>query len=157
MNKLIKQLLENLFDDYDDVFQDDTEYEPITKHLLKEDVEKAIKWIRNNISLIDFDDIVDDDIDEYVTITVDDDNYDLNLNVFSYYKIKFERPIPDYVRINKIKCDGGVIFSSSDNLPKEVGEHITIESDETKFTGPFPQKIKYLYIIKVIYVIKLNI
>ena len=74
MNKLITQLLENLFDDYDDVFQDDTEYEPITKHLLKEDVEKAIKWIRNNISLIDFDDIVDDDIDEYVTITVDDVN-----------------------------------------------------------------------------------
>ena len=103
MNKLITQLLENLFDDYDDVFQDDTEYEPITKYLLKEDAEKAIKWIRNNISLIDFDDIVDDDIDEYVTITVDDVNYyQLNLEIVDY-EIKFENPIPDYVRINKIK------------------------------------------------------
>lgn len=43
MNKLIKQLLENLFDDYDDVFLDDTESEHITKHLLKEDAEEAIK------------------------------------------------------------------------------------------------------------------
>ena len=113
--------------------------------MLKYDTEKAKKWILNNISIIGDDDEIIDDINRYVTITVDDDNYDLNLNVI-YYKIKFERPIPYYVRINKIKCDGGVIFSSSKNLPKEVGEHMTIESDEIKFTGPFPQKIKYLYI-----------
>ena len=112
--------------------------------MLKYDTEKAKKWILNNISIIGDDDEIIGDINRYVTITVDD-NYDLNLNVI-YYKIKFERPIPYYVRINKIKCDGGVIFSSSNNLPKEVGEHMTIESDEIKFTGPFPQKIKYLYI-----------
>ena len=143
MNKLITQLLENLFDDYDDVFQDDTEYEPITKHLLKEDVEKAIKWIRNNISLIDFDDIVDDDIDEYVTITVDDVNdYQLNLEIVDY-EIKFENPIPDYVRINKIKgCCAN--FSSSDNLPKEIEESLKIKSNEIKFNGPFPSRLDAL-------------
>lgn len=115
--------------------------------MLKYDAEKAKKWVLNNISIIGDEDEIIGDINRYVTITVDD-NYDLNLNVIYYYKIKFEKPIPDYVRINKIKCDGGVIFSSSENLPKEVGEHIQIESDEIKFTGPFPQKIKYLYIIK---------
>lgn len=147
MNKLIKQLLENLFDDYDDIIQngsDDTRTELVDK-MLKSHAEEAKKWILNNISIIGDEDEIIGDINRYVTITVDD-NYDLNLNVI-YYKIKFERPIPDYVMINKIKCDGGVIFSSSDNLPKEVGEHMTIESDEIKFTGHFPQKIKYLYII----------
>ena len=147
MNKLIKQLLENIFDDYDDIIQngsDDIRTE-LVDQMLKYDAEKAKKWILNNISIIGDDDEIIGDINRYVTITVDD-NYDLNLNVIYYYKIKFERPIPDYVRINKIKCDGGVIFSSSDNLPKEVGEHIQIEGDEIKFTGPFPQKIKYLYI-----------
>ena len=143
MNKLIKTLLENLFDDYDDIFQDDTEYEPITKHLLKDDVEKAIKWVRNNISLIDFDDIVDDDIDEYVTITVDDD-YQLNLEIVDY-EIKFENPIPDYVRINKIKgcC---ATFSSSDNLPKEIEGTLQIKSNEIKFNGLFPSRLDALYI-----------
>ena len=148
MNKLIKQLLENLFDDYDDIIQTDSDdiRTELVDQMLKYDVEKAKKWILNNISIIGVNDGIIGDINRYVTITVDDDNYDLNLNVIYYYKIKFERPIPDYVRINKIKCDGGVIFSSSDNLPKEVGGHIQIESDEIKFTGPFPQKIKYLYI-----------
>lgn len=42
--------------------------------------------------------------------------------------------------INKIKCDGGVIFSSSDNLPKEVGEHMTIESDEINLLVIFLKK-----------------
>ena len=147
MNKLIKQLLENIFDDYDDIIQngsDDIRTE-LVDQMLKYDAEKAKKWILNNISIIGDDDEIIGDINRYITITVDD-NYDLNLNVIYYYKIKFERPIPDYVRINKIKCDGGIIFSSSDNLPKEVGEHIQIEGDEIKFTGPFPQKIKYLYI-----------
>ena len=148
MNKLIKQLLENLFDDYDDIIQNDSDdiRTELVDKMLKYDAEKAKKWILNNISIIGDEDEIIGDINRYVTITVDDDNYDLNLNVI-YYKIKFERPIPYYVRINKIKCDGGVIFSSSDNLPKEVGEHMTIESDEIKFTGHFPQKIKYLYII----------
>ena len=148
MNKLIKQLLENLFDDYDDIIQNGSDgiRTALVDQMLKYDAEKAKKWILNNISIIGDEDEIIGDINRYVTITVDD-NYDLNLNVIYYYKIKFERPIPDYVRINKIKCDGGVIFSSSDNLPKEVGEHIKIESDEIKFTGPFPQKIKYLYII----------
>ena len=148
MNKLIKQLLENLFDDYDDIIQNGSDgiRTTLVGKMLKYDAEEAKKWILNNISIIGDEDEIISDINRYVTITVDD-NYDLNLNVFYYYKIKFERPIPDYVRINKIKCDGGVIFSSSDNLPKEVGEHIRIESDEIKFTGPFPQKIKYLYII----------
>ena len=147
MNKQIKQLLENLFDDYDDIIQNGSDgiRTVLVDKMLKYDAEKAKKWILNNISIIGDEDEIIGDINRYVTITVDD-NYDLNLNVIYYYKIKFERPIPDYVRINKIKCDGGVIFSSSDNLPKEVGEHMTIESDETKFTGPFPQKIKYLYI-----------
>ena len=146
MNKLIKQLLENLFDDYDDIIQNDSDdiRTELVDQMLKYDVEKAKKWILNNISIIGVDDGIIGDINRYVTITVDDNNYDLN--VFCYYKIKFERPIPNYVRINKIKCDGGVIFSSSDNLPKEIGEQVQIESDEIKFTGPFPQKIKYLYI-----------
>ena len=146
MNKLIKQLLENLFDDYDDIIQNDSDdiRTELVDQMLKYDVEKAKKWILNNISIIGVDDGIIGDINRYVTITVDDNNYDLN--VFCYYKIKFERPIPNYVRINKIKCDGGVIFSSSDNLPKEVGEQVQIESDEIKFTGPFPKKIKYLYI-----------
>ena len=149
MNKQIKQLLENLFDDYDDIIQNGSDgiRTVLVDQMLKYDAEKAKKWILNNISIIGDDDEIIGDINRYVTITVDD-NYDLNLNVIYYYKIKFEKPIPDYVRINKIKCDGGVIFSSSENLPKEVGEHIQIESDEIKFTGPFPQKIKYLYIIK---------
>ena len=42
MNKLIKQLLENLFDDYDDILQD-TEEDVITSITLKYDAERAKK------------------------------------------------------------------------------------------------------------------
>lgn len=42
MNKLIKQLLENLFDDYDDILQD-TEEDVITSRTLKYDAERAKK------------------------------------------------------------------------------------------------------------------
>ena len=36
MNKLIKQLLENLFDDYDDVFQDDTGNDYLDNEMAKD-------------------------------------------------------------------------------------------------------------------------
>ena len=144
MNKLIKQLLENLFDDYDDVFQDDTEYEPITKHLLKDDVEKAKKWIRNNISLStgnpSEEDAFINNIDNYVTFEYV--NYQLNLEFTK--TIRFNYPIPDYVEINKIK--GDCTFSSFDNLSNEVDGNMEIISEDTKITGPLPQKIKSLCI-----------
>ena len=145
MNKLIKQLLENLFDDYDDILQD-TEEDVITSRILKYDAERAKKWVLNNISIIGDDSEIISDTNNYVTITVDDANYGLNVDSYTYYKLKFEKPIPYYVNINKITCYGGVIFSSTDNLPKEAGENIQIESDETKFTNPLPQNIKYLRI-----------
>ena len=54
MNKLITQLLENLFDDYDDVFQDDTDTLDgvIGKKLIEEEYLKSKKWFINNISLL---------------------------------------------------------------------------------------------------------
>ena len=84
MNKLIKQLLESLFDDYDDIIQNDSDdiRTELVDQMLKYDAEKAKKWILNNISIIGVDDGIIGDINRYVTITVDDNNYDLNLNVF---------------------------------------------------------------------------
>ena len=147
MNKLIKQLLENLFDDYDDIIQnssDDIRTELVDK-MLKQDVEKAKKWIRNNISLSNGNPYEEDafinNIDNYVTFEYVN-NYQLNLEFTE--TISFNCPIPDYVYINKIK--GNCTFSSSDNLPKEVDGNMEIISEDTKITGPLPQKIKRLCI-----------
>lgn len=45
MNKQIKQLLENLFDDYDDIIQNDDniEKESIGKKIYDEDIKKKVK------------------------------------------------------------------------------------------------------------------
>ena len=141
MNKLIKQLLENIFDDYDDIIQnssDDIRTELADK-MLKQDVEKAKKWIRNNISLSNGNPYEEDafinNIDDYVTFEYVND-YQLNLEFTE--TIIFNCPIPDYVYINKIK--GDFAFSSSDNLPNEVDGNMEIISEDTKITGPLPKK-----------------
>ena len=44
MNKQIKQLLENLFDDYDDIIQDDNiENNSIAKKIYEQDIKKEVK------------------------------------------------------------------------------------------------------------------
>lgn len=147
MNKLIKQLLENLFDDYDDIIQNDSDdiRTELANKILKQDVEKAKKWIRNNISLSNGNPYEEDafinNIDNYVTFECVN-NYQLNLEFTE--TISFNCPIPDYVRINKIK--GDCTFSSSDNLPNEVDGNMEIISEDTKITGALPQKIKRLCI-----------
>ena len=144
MNKLIKQLLENLFDDYDDVFQDDTGNDYLDNKMAKDIQDREEKWIRNNISLStgnpSEEDAFINNIDNYVTFEYV--NYQLNLEFTK--TIRFNYPIPDYVEINKIK--GDCTFSSFDNLPNEVDGNMEIISEDTKITGPLPQKIKSLCI-----------
>ena len=144
MNKLIKQLLENLFDDYDDVFQDDTGNDYLDNKMAKDIQDREEKWIHNNISLStgnpSEEDAFINNIDNYVTFEYV--NYQLNLEFTK--TIRFNCPIPDYVEINKIK--GDCTFSSFDNLPNEVDGNMEIISEETKITGPLPQKIKSLCI-----------
>ena len=146
MNKQIKQLLENLFDDYDDVFQDDTDTLDsfIGKKLKEEEYLKSKKWIINNISLLNGNSKEKQDfinnIDECITV-----DYKYYLNLEFTKPVEFTKPIPDYVKINKIK--GDVWFHSSVNLPEEIEGNITIESDETEFISPLPQKIEGLSII----------
>ena len=145
MNKQIKQLLENLFDDYDDVFQDDTDTLDsfIGKKLKEEEYLKSKKWIINNISLLNGNSKEKQDfinnIDECITV-----DYKYYLNLEFTKPVEFTKPIPDYVKINKIK--GNITFKSSYNLPKEIEGTMCIKSNETKITGPFPQKIKVLCI-----------
>ena len=144
MNKLIKQLLENLFDDYDDVFQDDTGNDYLDNKMAKDIQDREEKWIRNNISLStgnpSEEDAFINNIDNYVTFEYV--NYQLNLEFTK--TIRFNCPIPDYVEINKIK--GDCTFSSFDNLSNEVDGNMEIISEDTKITGPLPQKIKSLCI-----------
>lgn len=70
MNKLIKQLLENLFDDYDDIIQNGSDdiRTGLADMMLKYEAEEAKKWILNNISIIGDDDEIIGDINRYVTI-----------------------------------------------------------------------------------------
>ena len=82
-------------------------------------------------------------IDRNLTFEYIDDILYCNLH-FNDYMTVFMSEIPDYVKINKIK--GDVWFHSSVNLPEEIEGNITIESDETKFTSPLPQKIEGLSI-----------
>ena len=143
MNKQIKQLLENLFDDYDDILQnkDDIGDDFIVKKLKEEEQKKVKEYLCNNISTGKYEKFINN-IDKYVTFEYIDSILYCNL-VFTE-TLKFERLIPDYVKINKIK--GDCEFHSSNNLPKEIDGSMTIESDEAKFTGIFPQKIKSLQI-----------
>ena len=143
MNKQIKQLLENLLDDYDDIIQDkdDIGDDIIVKKLKEEEQENVKEWFCNNISTGKYEKFLNN-IDKYITFEYIDSILYCNL-VFTE-TLKFERLIPDYVKINKIK--GDCEFHSSNNLPKEIDGSMTIESDETKFTGIFPQKIKSLQI-----------
>ena len=143
MNKQIKQLLENLFDDYDDILQnnDDIGGDFIVKKLKEEEQKKVKEYLCNNISTGKYEKFINN-IDKYVTFEYIDSILYCNL-VFTE-TLKFERLIPDYVKINKIK--GDCEFHSSNNLPKEIDGYMTIESDEAKFTGIFPQKIKSLQI-----------
>ena len=143
MNKQIKQLLENLFDDYDDIIQDKDDIgDDIIVKKLKEEEQKNVKeWFCNNISTGKYEKFINN-IDKYVTFEYIGSILYCNL-VFTE-TLKFERLIPDYVKINKIK--GDCEFHSSNNLPKEIDGSMTIESDEAKFTGIFPQKIKSLQI-----------
>ena len=145
MNKLIKQLLENLFDDYDDIIQNDNDDigdNVIAKKLKEEEQQKVKEWLCNNISTNKYK-VFLNNIDKYVTFEYIDGILYCNL-VFIDSITKFKSPIPDYVKINKIK--GNITFKSSYNLPKEIEGTMCIKSNETKITGPFPQKIKVLCI-----------
>jgi hypothetical protein len=84
-------------------------------------------------------------IDKYVTFEYIDGILYCNLEFIDSIT-KFKSPIPDYVKINKIKGHGHITFKSSYNLPKEIEGTMCIKSNETKIIGPFPQKIKVLCI-----------
>ena len=145
MNKLIKQLLENLFDDYDDIIQNDNDDigdDFIAKKLKEEEQQKVKEWLCNNISTNKYK-VFLNNIDKYVTFEYIDGILYCNLEFIDSIT-KFKSPIPDYVKINKIK--GNITFKSSYNLPKEIEGTMCIKSNETKITGPFPQKIKVLCI-----------
>lgn len=145
MNKLVRKLLENLFNDYDDIIyndNDDIGDDLIAKKLKEEDQEKVKEWLCNNISTRSYK-MFCDNIDKYVTFEYIDGILYCNLELIDL-ETKFKSSIPDYVKINKIK--GNITFKSSYNLPKEIDGTMCIKSNETKFTGTFPQKIKVLYI-----------
>ena len=147
MNKLIRKLLENLFDDYDDIIQNDNDDigdDLIAKKLKEEEQQKVKEWLCNNISTNKYE-VFLNNIDKYVTFEYIDGILYCNLEFIDSIT-KFKSPIPDYVKINKIKGHGHITFKSSYNLPKEIEGTMCIKSNETKIIGPFPQKIKVLCI-----------
>lgn len=145
MNKQIKQLLENLFDDYDDLIQDDNdniEKDSIGKKITDEDIKKKVKeWLRYNIASSP----ENNNIDRNLTFEYIDDILYCNLH-FNGYMTVFMSEIPDYVKINKITCKD-IKFNSLYNLPKEIDGDILIDGyNHTKLIGNFPEKIGCLKI-----------
>ena len=145
MNKQIKQLLENLFDDYDDIIQNDNndiEKDSIGKKIYDEDIKKKVKeWLRYNIASSP----ENNNIDRNLTFEYIDDILYCNLH-FNDYMTVFMSEIPDYVKINKITCKN-IKFNSLYNLPKEIdGTMIIVSYNHTKLIGNFPEKIGCLKI-----------
>lgn len=145
MNKQIKQLLENLFDDYDDLIQDDNdniEKDSIGKKITDEDIKKKVKeWLRYNIASSP----ENNNIDRNLTFEYIDDILYCNLH-FNGYMTVFMSEIPDYVKINKITCKD-IKFNSLYNLPKEIDGDMLIDGyNHTKLIGNFPEKIGCLKI-----------
>ena len=145
MNKQIKQLLENLFDDYDDLIQDDNdniEKDSIGKKITDEDIKKKVKeWLRYNIASSP----ENNNIDRNLTFEYIDDILYCNLH-FNGYMTVFMSEIPDYVKINKITCKN-IKFNSLYNLPKEIDGDMFIDGyNHTKLIGNFPEKIGCLKI-----------
>ena len=145
MNKQIKQLLENLFDDYDDLIQDDNdniEKDSIGKKITDEDIKKKVKeWLRYNIASSP----ENNNIDRNLTFEYIDDILYCNLH-FNGYMTVFMSEIPDYVKINKITCKD-IKFNSLYNLPKEIDGDMFIDGyNHTKLIGNFPEKIGCLKI-----------
>lgn len=145
MNKQIKQLLENLFDDYDDLIQNDNdniEKDSIGKKITDEDIKKKVKeWLRYNIASSP----ENNNIDRNLTFEYIDDILYCNLH-FNGYMTVFMSEIPDYVKINKITCKN-IKFNSLYNLPKEIDGDMFIDGyNHTKLIGNFPEKIGCLKI-----------
>lgn len=145
MNKQIKQLLENLFDDYDDLIQDDNdniEKDSIGKKITDEDIKKKVKeWLRYNIASSP----ENNNIDRNLTFEYIDDILYCNLH-FNGYMTVFMSETPDYVKINKITCKN-IKFNSLYNLPKEIDGDMFIDGyNHTKLIGNFPEKIGCLKI-----------
>ena len=145
MNKQIKQLLENLFDDYDDLIQnnnDNIEKDSIGKKITDEDIKKKVKeWLRYNIASSP----ENNNIDRNLTFEYIDDILYCNLH-FNGYMTVFMSEIPDYVKINKITCKD-IKFNSLYNLPKEIDGDMLIDGyNHTKLIGNFPEKIGCLKI-----------
>ena len=145
MNKQIKQLLENLFDDYDDLIQNDNndiEKDSIGKKIYDEGIKKKVKeWLRYNIASSP----ENNNIDRNLTFEYIDDILYCNLH-FNGYMTVFMSEIPDYVKINKITCKN-IKFNSLYNLPKEIdGTMFIVSYNHTKLIGNFPEKIGCLKI-----------
>lgn len=145
MNKQIKQLLENLFDDYDDLIQNDNdniEKDSIGKKITDEDIKKKVKeWLRYNIASSP----ENNNIDRNLTFEYIDDILYCNLH-FNGYMTVFMSEIPDYIKINKITCKN-IKFNSLYNLPKEIDGDMFIDGyNHTKLIGNFPEKIGCLKI-----------
>lgn len=145
MNKQIKQLLENLFDDYDDLIQnnnDNIEKDSIGKKIYDEDIKKKVKeWLRYNIASSP----ENNNIDRNLTFEYIDDILYCNLH-FNGYMTVFMSEIPDYIKINKITCKN-IKFNSLYNLPKEIdGTMFIVSYNHTKLIGNFPEKIGCLKI-----------
>ena len=145
MNKQIKQLLENLFDDYDDLIQnnnDNIEKDSIGKKITDEGIKKKVKeWLRYNIASSP----ENNNIDRNLTFEYIDDILYCNLH-FNGYMTVFMSEIPDYVKINKITCKN-IKFNSLYNLPKEIDGDMLIDGyNHTKLIGNFPEKIGCLKI-----------
>lgn len=144
MNKQIKQLLENLFDDYDDLIQnnnDNIEKDSIGKKIYDEAIKDEIKkWLEYNVIISS-----DNDIDYKITFEYIDNILYCNLK-FNSHTIIFRSKIPDYVKINKITCNY-IRFNSLYNLPTEIhGTMIIDDYNHTKLVGELPEKIGRLII-----------
>lgn len=143
MNKVIRKLLENLFDDYDDIMQDNNniEKDSLGKKIYNEDIKVKIKeWLEFNVIIT-----LDSDIDYGLTFEYIDNILYCNLQ-FNSHIITIRSEIPDYVKINKITCNY-IKINSLYNLPKEIDGTMIIENyNHTKFIKSFPEKIGRLII-----------
>lgn len=149
MNKLIRKLLENLFDDYDDIIQndnDDIERDSIGKKIYDDDIKKKVKeWLRYGIATSPGNKNFFNNTDRDLTFEYIDDILYCNLH-FNDYMTVFMSAIPDYVKINKITCKY-IKFNSLYNLPKEIDGTMFIDDyKHTKLIGDFPEKIGCLRI-----------
>ena len=143
MNKLIKRLVEGLFDDFDDDELSISNDSNIAQQIIEnEDKPKVKQWLLDNIICKYGDPFKAEEGNDIEFFMVDGELH-CNLTL-KCHTAKLLDNIPDYIKIDKVSCyvlllDG---FKSFTNLPKEIDGTLHIYKYMNKeLIGDFPENI----------------